>query len=389
MILIMIGFVETISWAFGWCYFLAWIMSMYPQVIVNWRRKSVVGLNFDYVSLCLVGYAAYAVFNVCFTWVPLFRESYEHLHPHSNIPVQINDVLFSLHGVAATTVLAIQCCIYERGDQHISKRVQAILLAVYSPAIVLTIMLICSQLMPLSYIYFFSYVKMSLTVAKYVPQVIFNYRRKSTQGWSIHNILLDLTGGMLSIGQTTCLAINFSKRNILSSPTLLDLCFRSIVTMSFFLILDDANYFLGNIAKLGIGMTTLVFGSIFVVQHYWLYSNRHSYQDEERSSQGSGESNDSEAQLTVITNHYRPSIKSHHHHLQLSAACNGCCMCINKNVNQSVATCTNAASTSIGRALTAQFPRQPTDYKTSCPLSLAQQLQLKVDQKPVHSSQAS
>lgn len=33
----------------GWCYFLAWITSMYPQVVINFTKKSVVGLNFDYV----------------------------------------------------------------------------------------------------------------------------------------------------------------------------------------------------------------------------------------------------------------------------------------------------------------------------------------------------
>lgn len=202
---------HTLSWAFGWCYFFSWILSMYPQCIVNYRRKSVVGLNLDYVALCLVGYIAYAIFNVCFTWVPLFSESYKHDHPHSNIPVQINDVLFSLHGVAATAVLAIQCAIYERGDQRICQRVHAILISVYSPSIVLSVMLLCSQLEPLSYIYFFSYVKMLLTIAKYIPQAVFNYRRKSTAGWSIHNIILDFNGGMLSIGQMALLAINFSK----------------------------------------------------------------------------------------------------------------------------------------------------------------------------------
>jgi cystinosin len=216
---------HTLSWTFGWCYFFSWILSMYPQCIVNFRRKSVVGLNLDYVALCLVGYIAYAIFNVCFTWVPLFRQTYKHYHPHSNIPVQINDVLFSLHGVAATLVLAIQCAIYERGEQRICQRVHRILISVYSPSIVLSVMLLCSQLEPLSYIYFFSYVKMGLTVAKYIPQVVFNYRRQSTAGWSIHNIILDLNGGILSVGQMALLAINFGEfsRTKVDSPTIINI----------------------------------------------------------------------------------------------------------------------------------------------------------------------
>ena len=36
---------------------------------------------------------------------------------------------------------------------------------------------------------------------RYVPQAYMNFRRKSTVGWSIGNILLDFTGGSLSIIQ--------------------------------------------------------------------------------------------------------------------------------------------------------------------------------------------
>jgi hypothetical protein len=38
-----------------------------------------------------------------------------------------------------------------------------------------------------------------------------NYRRKSTEGWSIGNILLDFTGGILSMLQMILNAYNYSK----------------------------------------------------------------------------------------------------------------------------------------------------------------------------------
>lgn len=38
-----------ISAVCGWLYFLCWITSMYPQCVINFNKKSVVGLNFDYV----------------------------------------------------------------------------------------------------------------------------------------------------------------------------------------------------------------------------------------------------------------------------------------------------------------------------------------------------
>jgi cystinosin len=50
-------------------------------------------------------------------------------------------------------------------------------------------------------IYSFGYVKLICTVIKYCPQVYVNYKRKSTEGWSINQILLDFTGGILSLAQ--------------------------------------------------------------------------------------------------------------------------------------------------------------------------------------------
>ena len=63
----------------------------------------------------------------------------------------------------------------------------------------------------LDFLYFCSYVKLFITLIKYVPQAYLNYRRKSTFGWSIGNILLDFTGGFLSIGQMFVISYNQSK----------------------------------------------------------------------------------------------------------------------------------------------------------------------------------
>ena len=45
------------------------------------------------------------------------------------------------------------------------------------------------------------YCKAAITFVKYVPQVYLNYKRQSTVGWSLANVLLDLTGGSLSLVQ--------------------------------------------------------------------------------------------------------------------------------------------------------------------------------------------
>lgn len=49
--------------------------------------------------------------------------------------------------------------------------------------------------------YFCSFIKMAVTLVKYIPQVALNHSRQSTEGWSIDNVLLDLSGGLLSVAQ--------------------------------------------------------------------------------------------------------------------------------------------------------------------------------------------
>ena len=50
-------------------------------------------------------------------------------------------------------------------------------------------------------VYAIGYTKLIITVVKYAPQVYLNFRLKSTEGWSIGQILFDFTGGVLSILQ--------------------------------------------------------------------------------------------------------------------------------------------------------------------------------------------
>lgn len=65
----------TISLIVGWIYFAAWSISFYPQLITNFKRKSVVGLNFDFMALNLIGHTLYAIFNVALYWVPYIEVS--------------------------------------------------------------------------------------------------------------------------------------------------------------------------------------------------------------------------------------------------------------------------------------------------------------------------
>ncbi len=78
----------------------------------------------------------------------------------------------------------------------------------------------------LDFLYACSYAKLAVTLVKYVPQARMNYRRKSTMGWSIGNVLLDFAGGLLSLMQMFILAYNngkekgSGKKPLLKLPTI-------------------------------------------------------------------------------------------------------------------------------------------------------------------------
>jgi cystinosin len=48
---------------------------------------------------------------------------------------------------------------------------------------------------------FLSAVKVAITLTKYAPQLLLNARRRSTAGWHLWSVLLDLEGGLLSAAQ--------------------------------------------------------------------------------------------------------------------------------------------------------------------------------------------
>lgn len=64
----------SISSYIGWTYFLMWSISFYPQLLINWRRKSVAGVSFDYLAFNVAGFACYSVFNLALKFSPVVQQ---------------------------------------------------------------------------------------------------------------------------------------------------------------------------------------------------------------------------------------------------------------------------------------------------------------------------
>ena len=72
-----------------------------------------------------------------------------------------------------------------------------------------------------------------------------NYKRQSTRGWNINQVLLDFTGGVFSVFQ---------------------LCMEAYAK-------DDMSAITGDPVKFGLGSVSIVFDIMFMVQHYCLYKS--------------------------------------------------------------------------------------------------------------------
>lgn len=284
----------------GWIYFAAWSISFYPQIWENFKRRSVVGLNFDYVALNITGFLSYSAYNIALKYVPKVEAEFFHRHPRSQNPIELNDVVFGIHAAFATLVVIVQCFIYERGTQTVSWFSRIFLAVVWSAYIVIAIVIQFSDVISLlTFVYVFSYVKLAITLIKYIPQGYFNYQRKSTVGWSIGNIFLDFTGGLLSMFQMFLLAYNYN-----DWPTIMN-----------------------NFTKFGLGLISILFDVFFLVQHYVLY--RHSGADHSSQStliSGGGEfphehrtslSKEEEEKLAVAGE--RASVPTLVHHINYGA----------------------------------------------------------------------
>jgi len=246
---------ERVSSVLGWTYFCMWSCSFYPQIVRNFRERSVVGLSIEYQLLNFVAFGCYFIFNAALFWDPTVQKEYEDANHGSKSAVKLNDVFFSAHAMALTGVTLVQICIYydygevDRSDKILGYFVWAALSAVVVAAVVLAVLASVSAeqtLDWLSYIYVLSYVKVVISVCKYCPQVRMNYKRQSTVGWSIHNVLLDWSGGSLSVAQ---------------------LCLDAWQS-------HDWSQVTGDPAKFLLGNVSMFFDIIFMVQHYCFYPRK-------------------------------------------------------------------------------------------------------------------
>ncbi|KDN71015.1 putative lysosomal cystine transporter [Colletotrichum sublineola] len=250
-----------LSAVFGWIYFLCWSGSFYPQPLLNLHRKTTAGTTVDFplincLDYAIAGFLAYFVSNVAFYYSPLVRSQYAARNHGLTPTVAFNDITFAAHALLISCITTSQYIpkLWGFAPAHGTKPSRFILGIALGCVIGVVFVAFIVATAPgdgdprttwcaLDVVYAVSYVKLVITLIKYTPQVMTNYRNKSTKGWSIWQILLDFSGGLLSVSQQ---AIDSYLQRDWSGIT-------------------------GNPVKFALGNVSMVYDVVFIAQHYILY----------------------------------------------------------------------------------------------------------------------
>eukprot|EP00190_Bangiopsis_sp_CCMP1999_P004250 CAMPEP_0198736190 /NCGR_PEP_ID=MMETSP1475-20131203/64095_1 /TAXON_ID= ORGANISM="Unidentified sp., Strain CCMP1999" /NCGR_SAMPLE_ID=MMETSP1475 /ASSEMBLY_ACC=CAM_ASM_001111 /LENGTH=246 /DNA_ID=CAMNT_0044499961 /DNA_START=1 /DNA_END=741 /DNA_ORIENTATION=+ len=230
------GLWKIVSAIVGWTYFCCWSVSFYPQVWLNLKRKSVTGLSLDFVAYNLLGFSCYAAFSIA-------------AYPKA---AKLNDVGFATHAFALCLVTAVQTLIYDRGGNTLSRTCLTFVIGVVVVMLSFAagIVLIGGRLFSIyTLLYLLSFVKLFVSVVKYIPQVLLNRRRRSTVGWNIWNVILDFSGGIFSLLQVSIDGLSTGKWNAVTD----------------------------NPVKFLLGLTSIGFDIVFIAQHL-VYNRESEYQ---------------------------------------------------------------------------------------------------------------
>jgi cystinosin len=158
----------------------------------------------------------------------------------------LGDMIFIYHTVFVIIIQLIQCIIYDvllpliqKGKNKLSPKTVIIISSVTLVIVLETILTVCDVVQWYTYwnpLTVVGYGKLVMTFVKCTPEVYWNYQRKSTKGWSILGIFLDLIGGTFSFASG-----EISVENGL------------------------------NLIKVILGFISVIYDLIFCFQHYVLY----------------------------------------------------------------------------------------------------------------------
>ncbi|KIH86951.1 cystinosin [Sporothrix brasiliensis 5110] len=291
---------SAISALCGWIYTISWSLSFYPQPLLNAKRRSTSGTTVDFPLLNCLGFLSYLLSTSAMRYSATVRAEYAARHHGLTPTVAANDVVFAAHALLLSLFVVSQYLLPQiwgwhkndeepaeeglsegdaatlsddrpqqnvrrrrlpRGNDKPSHFILGVMAGCMAGVLFVTLLVVQgsgasrggratdtdAETTPwqwLDVVYALGYVKVIVTLIKYSPQVLVNWRNRSTQGWSIYTMILDFVGGILSIVQ---LLLDSYRQHDWSGVT-------------------------GNPVKLLLGNVSILYDLVFFTQHYVLYA---------------------------------------------------------------------------------------------------------------------
>ncbi|EIW70774.1 hypothetical protein TREMEDRAFT_61281 [Tremella mesenterica DSM 1558] len=200
----------------GVAYFSLWSYSFYPQVILNYRRKTGFSPDFSYVNP--TGFLALSIWNWTIFFSPLARQQYATRHNGHLPQVSPWDIAFSTHALFLSLIVLLQVLWYARKHRlgletndetsHLlpvpeqSPKIKSeaswtkpsiiartAIILIFVSAFLTGCMVWIGKLEFLDWLYWISTIKLIISTLKYIPQVILNWKVKSVEGFAIGAII--------------------------------------------------------------------------------------------------------------------------------------------------------------------------------------------------------
>ncbi|QLG70808.1 hypothetical protein HG535_0A07500 [Zygotorulaspora mrakii] len=245
----------------GFIYVCAWSVSMYPPVIKNWMEGSSTAISMDFVILNTTGYFYLLVsfiLQLSF-WVPISAAIMKGDGSVEKLIVRPKvtnfDYWYCLHGFIMNWVLVSQViygsALWKFKVELHTRRMKSIYLKYWLLSIIiftgLSIKFFRENAIvgwqnsrTLNYCNNLFLLKISMSLVKYIPQVLHNYERKSMNGFAIQSVFLDVIGGVASLLQLVCQLREDKGFNYIT--------------------------FVANFGKIGLALVTLIFNFTFISQ---------------------------------------------------------------------------------------------------------------------------
>lgn len=247
--------VSHISALIGWSAVIGWGLANYPTIISNHQLKSVQGITMEYLFFNMMGFILYTLYTSLMWGSGLIRE--EFFLAYGEYPlIKLNDVFFGVHNLFTTAIMLFQayCCGFRKNDNQVLSLTAKLILSIVAGYLIGgSIYIYQSQgLTPTQGIFNWMYlftslgvVKVLMSVFKNIPQIIYNYNRKSTHGWPIVMIWFDFFGASLSLTQLVIDAY----------------------------LVGNLGAVLDNKPKFFLALQVMIADFVFFIQHYYLYWN--------------------------------------------------------------------------------------------------------------------